>query len=374
MSEANTSKQDDFRARVRAAGLSGDYWYPMAQSAKVPRRGKVKAMFWKQPIAIFRDENGAVHAVENRCAHRHLELTLGEVKGCNLVCEYHGWEFDGGGECVHIPHEVKGNRRPEIRIKSYPVQEKYGLIWVFPGDPEKAARTPLPTVPQLEGPHPWKVIPLEFTWKAHHSMITENVCDFYHEHLHRKYKPFTNAKIQKIEEQGESVMIEYQTVMSEGQAAKAAAHTDTLGKVSMKVWYDYPYQRSNTNDTYLHWLFQTPIDEGTTQCFFLFVLGGLRIPGTNLEIPMWMRGPVLRLANKLYVLPLLAQDALAMEAEQRAHEPNKHRPVFEFNPVVRKMQALTLRKWDEWNASEAARAAQEPQRKGARPSLPVVGS
>src|SRR6202000_723295 len=97
-------------------------------------------------IALYRDENGALHAMEDRCAHRQLKLSKGKVVGCNLVCTYHGWEYDGGGHCAKIPHDLFGNKMPNIQLQSYPVDERYGLIWIFPGEPALATTRKIPEI------------------------------------------------------------------------------------------------------------------------------------------------------------------------------------------------------------------------------------
>src|SRR5579863_9691909 len=85
------------RQKVRAAGMNPDYWYAVEWDKNLARGKVIEVRFWGQSIALYRDEMGVAHAVENRCAHRQLKLSVGEVKGCNLVCTYHGWEYDKDG-------------------------------------------------------------------------------------------------------------------------------------------------------------------------------------------------------------------------------------------------------------------------------------
>src|SRR3989442_13484677 len=84
---------------------------------------------------------------------------------------------------------------PRVRIAAFPVRTRYGLIWIFPGDPARAEAVPMPELPELEGAQAWACVPVDFTWQAHHSLIIENVSDFTHAHLHRKYRPFSGAKL-----------------------------------------------------------------------------------------------------------------------------------------------------------------------------------
>jgi phenylpropionate dioxygenase-like ring-hydroxylating dioxygenase large terminal subunit len=344
------------RERVRAAGLSGDYWYP-AMWSKDLAKGQVKeTVFWKQSIAIFRGDDGSVQAIEDRCPHRHVKLSLGEVKGCSVQCAYHGWVFDGQGTCTEIPHEVRTKNRPEIKIASYPVAEKYGIVWVWPGDPTKAKLTALPHMEPME--LGWTNIPVDYVIKCHHSMIVENVCDFYHEFLHRDYRPFFQAKLTGVEAKEDAVEVSYQTTIGGGPFVKYFADNTSVNLNTIKLWYQYPFQRSDIDGKYLHWLFLRPIDEQTTHAFYVFTFRSFKLPFLNVTMPKALTAPVIKLANRLYVEPVLAQDNWIMEAEQQAHNEHGGRPNYEFNPFVIKAQQLTLKKWEEYQASLEKRVAQ----------------
>jgi len=69
------------RQKQRAAGLHPDYWYPALWSPELAAGEVKEVVFWKRSFAIFRGEDGVVRALENRCAHRQLKLSLGNVEG-----------------------------------------------------------------------------------------------------------------------------------------------------------------------------------------------------------------------------------------------------------------------------------------------------
>src|SRR5207245_183802 len=81
--------------KARAAGLSPDYWYAVEREARVKPGTVVEVRFWGRSIALYRGTDGVLRAIENRCAHRQLALTLGAVEGNCLTCVYHGWSYDG---------------------------------------------------------------------------------------------------------------------------------------------------------------------------------------------------------------------------------------------------------------------------------------
>ena len=320
-------------------------------------------VWWKTSIAIYRDDAGNVSALEDRCAHRQLPLSCGRVEGSRLVCQYHGWKYDGAGRCVEISHELgKGrDKLPKIGIRSYPVKERYGLIWVFPGDPALAESVPLPEVPELSGPKPWPVIPIEITIGAHFSMIVENVCDFNHAYLHRNKEPFVDPKLVEYRRVGDTINVTYQTSFGKSLIARLASENGGKGLDRIKLWYQYPYQGSDILGKYLHWLFMLPIDEKTTRCFFLFLFGPIEIPFLRWTIPRPLKPLALKLANMLYVEPLLAEDKWVLEAEQVGFDRHADRPMIELNPAVIEFQKLTLEKAREYQTSELSRSLRRRQ-------------
>lgn len=338
------------RAReVRQVGPSGNYWYAVELDKNLGK-GEIKEVrFWGQSIALFRGRDGVVRAVENRCAHRQLALTTGVVEGTHITCQYHGWRYDGCGRCVSIDHELgkKRTKLPKIQIEAYPIQIKYGLIWMFPGDPELATQVPLPQIPQLIGDERWPVVPIDVTIRSHFSMVVENVCDFNHAYLHRHKQPFTEPVLNRYWRENETINVLYDTSFHNSYLARFFAEKRELDQIHL--WYQYPYQGSDIGGKYLHWLFLLPEDERTTRCFFLFLFGPIQIPGTKRNIPDFVKKPFLELANKLYIRPLLAEDQWALEAEQKGFDQHQDNPFYELNPIVPEFQSLTIERFKSYN-------------------------
>jgi phenylpropionate dioxygenase-like ring-hydroxylating dioxygenase large terminal subunit len=333
--------------KARAAGLSPDYWYAVERDRAIPRGGIVETRFWNTSIALFRGDDGRLRAVENRCAHRLLKLTLGEVDGCNLVCAYHGWAYDGDGRVVRIPHDLFGRPMPTFRVRSFPVAVRYGLVWVFPGNPLLAGERRIPDIPELEGPERWACVPIDFTWRAHHSMIIDNVSDFTHAYLHRKYKPFEDSKLVRCETTDGRVAVTYDTRLGGGRFSRLFVNRSQVNTNSIDLCYEYPYQWSSTDGKIKHWCFLLPMDEQTTRVFFLFYFKALNVPLTPWRIPRWLMTPFLRVTNRLLFRPLLEQDRFAVQSEQDAWDRHFDSAIGELNPAVVQFQELTIRKWEE---------------------------
>lgn len=108
---------------------------------------------WAKPIRVmsedftlYRGESGQVHLIGFRCAHRGTQLSTGWVEGDCVRCLYHGWKYDGTGECVEQPGEAQPFSHT-VKIPSYPTQEYLGLIFAYFGP---GAPPPLPRYPDFE--------------------------------------------------------------------------------------------------------------------------------------------------------------------------------------------------------------------------------
>lgn len=94
-----------------------------------------------EPMAFYRDGDRKVAAVQDFCPHRGAPLSLGYVEDGNLVCGYHGLKMGRDGKTHSMPKQRVGGFPC---VKSYPVEERYGFIWVWPGDPDKADTDDIP--------------------------------------------------------------------------------------------------------------------------------------------------------------------------------------------------------------------------------------
>ncbi len=103
----------------------------------------------EEPILIVRPKTGPVYAIKDICPHRGIPFSYGRVVENEVECPYHGWTFNNHGHCTRIPSLCEGQELDvsKIKVKSYPVQEQQGLIWIFWGDKnfpiEQAPKIPI---------------------------------------------------------------------------------------------------------------------------------------------------------------------------------------------------------------------------------------
>ena len=190
-------------------------------------------------------------------------------------------------------------------------------------------------------------------------MIIDNVSDFTHAYLHRRYRPFVDPKMTHCEASADRVTLAYQTGIGRGRISGLFVDRRRVDTNSITLCYDYPYQWSDTGGKIKHWCFLLPIDERTTRVFFLFYFDALKIPLSPFKIPRWLMTPVLQIANRLLIKPLLRQDGFAVEAEQAGYENHFDAPMIEINPVIALFQQLTIRKWEEYLAKSGNSALQD---------------
>lgn len=122
-------------------GFLRNSWYVAAFDNEVGSEPLAR-MFLNEPVVLYRDKAGAPVALEDRCCHRQLPLSQGNVIGDMLQCGYHGLEFDRNGDCVKVPGQSQ--IPPESSIRSYPVTEKWNWIWIWMGDPSRADESLIP--------------------------------------------------------------------------------------------------------------------------------------------------------------------------------------------------------------------------------------
>ncbi len=340
------------RQKARAAGLDPNYWYAVELSSRVKRGQVIEAMFWGRSIAVFRGADGRLRAMENRCAHRQLKLSEGVVQDCKLVCQYHGWQYDGDGHAT-ITHNTYGHKKPKFRVQPVPVKERYGLVFVFPGDPALATVRDVPEIPELEGASPWPYAYVRLDCPGHHSMLLDNVSDFTHGFLHRKYQPFGEHELLGVREEESRVFVEYESKIGAGPFQDMFIDRSKGGQ-HMVACYEYPYHWSNTDGMIKHYLFTLPIDATHNRHIFIFYFSPdmMKIPVLDRRLPRFLAQPLMTLTGRSIMTPLLSQDVWAIELEQEAYSKHWDAPVAEISPVVKAFQDLTIRKWEAYLASQ----------------------
>ncbi|AHV95666.1 Rieske 2Fe-2S domain-containing protein [Paenibacillus sabinae] len=114
------------------------YWIPVLKSDELLSDGEPKRIkILGEDLLAFRDTDGKVGLVDEKCPHRGTSLSLGNNSGCGLTCIYHGWKFNTQGECIDLPSEPKDSKlKKGIHLKAYETTEKNGIVWGYLGPKE----------------------------------------------------------------------------------------------------------------------------------------------------------------------------------------------------------------------------------------------
>jgi phenylpropionate dioxygenase-like ring-hydroxylating dioxygenase large terminal subunit len=153
--------------------VQGWYW---ALASRKLSRGKVKPVtLLGRKLAVYRGHDGVTRAVDAYCPHMGAHLAEGRVDGQALRCFFHDWKFDASGICVEAP-SLKSP--PKACIRTWPTEEKYGLIWIWTGQGEP--KEAIPFVPELEDCEVDASHGHRFEKNCHPNVVMINAIDAHH--------------------------------------------------------------------------------------------------------------------------------------------------------------------------------------------------
>ncbi|QDQ25968.1 Rieske 2Fe-2S domain-containing protein [Chitinimonas arctica] len=154
-------------------------WYAVIRGQDVKRDKPVGIMRLGKKLVLYRDTEGQVACLQDRCAHKGVLLSKGKQHGDAIACPYHGFQYDQQGKCVHMPVLGKCGVIPRtMQVPSYKVHEQHGLVWLWNGEPQDS----YPEVPMFTNFSEYKGFTSLYGWDApiHYTRYVESVCEVYH--------------------------------------------------------------------------------------------------------------------------------------------------------------------------------------------------
>ena len=145
------------------------YWMPIAGVTEFDTRSTKPLRIMGEDLVLYKDLSNIFGLVDRHCPHRRADLSYGMVEKFGLRCNYHGWAFNETGKCVAQPFEDTcfpgTHAKDRVSIKSYPVQQKGGILWAYMGP------QPAPQLPDWEA----------FSWENGFSqiVISEVPCNWF---------------------------------------------------------------------------------------------------------------------------------------------------------------------------------------------------
>jgi phenylpropionate dioxygenase-like ring-hydroxylating dioxygenase large terminal subunit len=261
-----------------------NFWYAMEESKNVTADKPSHVKRLNQDFVLWRDDQGKVHCLHDVCSHRGARLSKGEIRNNCVQCPYHGWRFQGSGDCDYIPSLGKHNQKfpQRTRIDSYPVEEHYGVIFAFLGDLPESERPPLllphanPKNQDYTGPQ-WRHATLGWDIKSNYERCIENGLDPSHnEFVH----PSHGFKGQNLDEYfvpeydvehhdwGQGFMVDFNAPPPTHEVAKQSGRTEAA-KIKAGAGHNGPNQVWTyieiTPEMWAHqYLYETPVDSRNT--------------------------------------------------------------------------------------------------------------
>jgi phenylpropionate dioxygenase-like ring-hydroxylating dioxygenase large terminal subunit len=151
-------------------------WYVAAETQELTAQPLARTLC-EQHVVMYRTEAGDPVALDDRCPHRYAPLSTGRCEGETIACGYHGVTFDPSGTCVLIPGQK--NIPPRMRVRSYPIVDRWGWSWIWMGDPAIADPADIPDYNWLSSPD-WQSFRRHYDIAAHYELCADNLLDLSH--------------------------------------------------------------------------------------------------------------------------------------------------------------------------------------------------
>ena len=150
-------------------------WHVVARASEVKSGEPRPLRLLEHDLVLWRSQKG-FHVWRDLCLHRGARLSAGRVQDDCIACPYHGWQYDASGRCVRIPAHPAQPPPARAQVESYPVQEKYDLVWVCLGTPAND----IPSFPEWSDPSFRTISAGPYAFKAQGPRVIENFLDVGH--------------------------------------------------------------------------------------------------------------------------------------------------------------------------------------------------
>ena len=170
-------------------------WYVAGRSQEFPVGQPQGRKIAGRPVLVWRTGEARIGAFDDRCVHKRMPLSEGRVLADGVLeCAYHGFCYDGRGNCVRIPSQLDRPIPSRAKLKPFPLIEQDGLVWVWPGDPQKMGDATPPRTPEIGGSD-WETHMFDPVHvPANYVLLIENLMDITH------FYPLHDGNIGDIEQ------------------------------------------------------------------------------------------------------------------------------------------------------------------------------
>jgi phenylpropionate dioxygenase-like ring-hydroxylating dioxygenase large terminal subunit len=262
-------------------------WVIILESCEVPKKAPVSVLRLGRRFALWRDDSGRVHSIDDVCCHRGASIGAGKRVGDHLACPFHGFEYDGTGKVRKIP--ANGATSPvqeSFQVRSFPVREKFGFIFVWTGEIPFEGESALSEPPffdeLIEKDFQFKGSTLRDPWKTHFTRCIENQLDTVHvPFVHASTIGRGNATVVNgplVVRDGLRLTFYVDNQPERGQRAKSAAEMGDPSRLfHLEFLYPNLWMNDITDKIRIIAAF-VPVDEENTMVYVRFCQAITRLP------------------------------------------------------------------------------------------------
>lgn len=247
-------------------------WYAISPSKDVIKNQITSMRRCGLNLALWRNDDKSLGCVVDLCTHRHIQLSLGEVKDGCLQCPFHGLEFAQDGSCTFIPSIGKAHQTNlgRFNVKAYNVKEAHGIIYMFLGEYAQATHE-LPFFSDLDDT--WSYSEFLDVWDTHYSRAIENQLDVIHlPFIHKK----TIGRGNKTLVNGPKVIFEDETLRTSAQNSldvgqKPLSTVECELREDMHLRFKFPnIWMNHISEKIRVVIYFTPVDDEQTNMYIRF--------------------------------------------------------------------------------------------------------
>lgn len=323
-------------------------WYPVQFLRDLDRDRPTPFVLLDRAIVLWWDRSAqAWRAFEDRCPHRLVPLSEGRITEDGLLeCPYHGWAFDGTGQCDRIPQAPPDSAAcssPRSCAMTLPTAERQGLLFVYAGDPNRSDRVPIPVVPYLdETPNDWvcmdimRDLPYDATTLLENVIDSSHICFTHHNTIGKR----TNAAPMDLEI-ADRDRLGFRGIWPEGPRKGTLGSQETIFIAPATLWHDLTLKRGGRTLTVVY---ATPTRRGQCRTFARFPFAfPSKLPSLVMKLtPQWLSHPSQN--------GILEDDQIFLHHQERTLEtwgpfPN-HAQAF-YLPTAADALVLAFRQWTE---------------------------
>lgn len=321
-------------------------WYVVLESREVKPKQIVGALRMGERMIFWRDTSGKVVCQADHCPHRGVALSIGCWMGNTIQCPFHGFEYDGNGNCTYVPANGRAAETPKaLHVLTYEAREAHGYVYIWWGD-QQAEYPQLPWFDDLE--ESFTTSDYKDHWAANYSRVIENQLDVFHlpfvhaTTIGRGNKTIADGPITLVDEN--SLEIWVCNRVDDGKTTARRASEIPAPQRPFFLKFKFPHLWMNRiSDNMRITVFFTPVDEENCVLYLRYYQRFLKIPILRkfaANLINWTSIIILNQDKRVVVTQLPKKSGLHIGEKLIPAD----RPIIEYRSIREKLQQAAEKK------------------------------